>query len=73
MDLLIDDDKDDEVLYDAGSKKELSITCNPLYEQTLKDEEDRLSLQTFQSGFQTNFDNVNFIQVTYLEKTGIIR
>ena len=63
MDLLIDDDNTDEVLYDARSKRELNITCNPLYEQTLEDDEDTLSVQTFQSGFQTNFDNVNFIQV----------
>lgn len=63
MDLLIDDDNTDEVLYDARSKRELNITCNPLYEQSLDDEEDKLSVKTFQSGFQTNFDNVNFIQV----------
>lgn len=64
MDLLIDDEKDDEVLFDAGSRKELSITCNPLYEQSLKDEEDKLSIKSYQSGFKTNFDNVNHIRVS---------
>ncbi|WAR27197.1 hypothetical protein MAR_012901 [Mya arenaria] len=64
MDLLIDDDKEDEVLFDASARRDLNITCNPLYEQTLKEEEnDKFSLKSFQSGFQTNFDNVNFIQV----------
>ncbi|XP_045164485.1 clumping factor B-like isoform X2 [Mercenaria mercenaria] len=63
MDLLIDDDKDDEVLFDAGTRKELSITCNPLYEQSLKDEEDKLSIKSYQSGFKTNFDNVNHIRI----------
>ncbi|WAR26881.1 hypothetical protein MAR_012585 [Mya arenaria] len=63
MDLLIDDDKEDEVLFDASARRDLNITCNPLYEQTLKEEEnDKFSLKSFQSGFQTNFDNVNFIQ-----------
>ncbi|XP_052284996.1 uncharacterized protein LOC127881286 isoform X2 [Dreissena polymorpha] len=65
MDLLIDDDKDDEVLYEAGgSRRDLNITCNPLYEHTLKDEEtEKISLKNFQSGFKTDFDNVNFIQI----------
>ncbi|XP_052782256.1 uncharacterized protein LOC128218591 [Mya arenaria] len=64
MDLLIDDDKEDEVLFDASARRDLNITCNPLYEQTLKEEEnDKFSLKSFQSGFQTNFDNVNFIQI----------
>lgn len=63
MDLLIDDDKEDEVLFDAHARKELSITCNPLYEQSLKDEDERVSIKSYQSGFQTNFDNVHYIRI----------
>lgn len=65
MDLLIDDDKDDEVLFDAGARRDLSITCNPLYEQSLKEEEDKLSIKSYQSGFKTNFDSVSYIQVKF--------
>ena len=62
LDLLIDDD-DDEVLYEAGHRKELSIICNPLYDHALKEEEDSISIRSYQSGFKTNFDNINFVQV----------
>jgi len=64
MDLLIDDDDTDEVLFEAaGKKKDLCITCNPLYEHQLREEEDRVSIKSYQGGFKTDFDNINLIQL----------
>ena len=61
---LLSDDEDDVVLFDAGSQKEPGIICNPLYEQSLKEEQETLSAKGYQVGFRPDFDTVNFIRVS---------
>lgn len=65
---LLSDDEDDVVLFEAGSRKELSIVCNPLYEQSLKEETDAASVRSFQQGFKTDFDNINLIRLPATDK-----
>lgn len=67
LDLLSDDD-DDVVLFDAGSQKEPAIICNPLYEQSLKEEQDAQSARSYQVGFKPDFDTVNFIRLPATDK-----
>jgi len=68
MDLLIHDEKDEDVIFEVNAaRRNPNITCNPLYEHSLRDEEaEKFSLKSFQSGFKTDFDNVNFIRVGQL-------
>lgn len=60
---LLSDDEDDVVLFDAGSRSEPGIICNPLYEQTLKEEHEATYVRSYQVGFKPDFDAVNFIRV----------
>lgn len=65
---LLSDDEDDVVLFEAGGRKELSIVCNPLYEQSLKEDTDAASVRSFQQGFKTDFDNINLIRLPATDK-----
>lgn len=67
LDLLSDDDED-VVLFEAGGRKELSIVCNPLYEQSLKEDADDVSVKSYQQGFKTDFENINLIRLPATDK-----
>lgn len=65
---LLSDDEDDVVLFDAGSRSEPGIICNPLYEQTLKEEHEATYVRSYQVGFKPDFDAVNFIRLPTTDK-----
>lgn len=60
---LLSDEEDDVVLFEAGGRKDLSIICNPLYEQSLKEDTDDVSVKSYQQGFKTDFENINLIRL----------